>query len=172
LIIKYEIKYGAITGAGICLWIIAEYLLGFHTDKMDVGEYSIYFVVLIPLITIYLGIKEKRDRQNKGVISFNYGVRTGLMISLIAAVITSLFIIFYFNFIDPKFFERGVQYQTQKLILKGKTNKEIAGQIENIRLTFSFVNQLLFAILGTVVTGFIISIVLSLILKRKTKTSV
>ena len=163
---KYEIKYGILTGAGISLWIFTEFLLGFHTVKMNLGEHSIYFVVIIPLITTYLGIKEKREKQNKGTISLSGGIKTGLMISLIAAVITALFIIVYFNYINPGFFDHGIAYHKEKLLLKGKTEKEIAGQLKDIKAAFSFVNQLLFGIIGTVGTGLIISIVLSFILKR------
>lgn len=163
---KYEIKYGIITGVGICIWIFLEFLLGFHTVNMDWGQYSIYFVLIIPIITTYLGIKEKRDNQNGGIISFGGGIKTGLMISLIAAVITALFIIIYFNYINPGFFERGIAFQKEKLILKGKTGKEIGKELKNIRATFSFINQLLFGIIGTVGTGLIISIVLSLFLKK------
>jgi hypothetical protein len=163
---KSEIKFGIITGAGICLWILTEFLLGFHTVRMNIGEYSMYFVVIIPLITIYYGIKEKRDTQNKGVISLGSGIKTGLMISLIAAVITSIFIIVYFNYINPKYFEYGIAYQKEKFYLKGKTNIELSEQLKNIKAVFSFINQLLFQILGTVGTGFIISVVLSFILKK------
>jgi len=163
---KIEIKFGIITGAGICLWILSEFLLGFHTVRMNIGEYSIYFVVVIPFITIYNGIKEKRDTENNGIISLGGGIKTGLMISLIAAFITAVFIIIYFNYINPKYFEYGIAYQKEKFYLKGKTDIEFSEQLKNIKVVFSFINQLLFQILGTVGTGFIISVALSFILKN------
>ena len=168
---KYEIKYGILTGAGICFWILLEFLLGFHSDKMNMGEYSLYFVVIIPLITIYRGIKEKRDSIFNGAISLNGGIKTGLMISLIAAVITAVFIIVYFNFIDPGFFERGIAYHAEKLLKQKETGYEITDKLMDIKAAFSFVNQLLFGILGTVGIGFIISIIYSFVL-RKNKTSI
>jgi len=167
---KYEIKYGILTGSGICFWILLEFLLGFHTDKMNIGEYSIYFVVIIPLITIYMGIKEKRDGILNGSISISGGLKTGLMISLIAAVITAVFIVVYFNFIDPGFFERGIAYNAEKLLMQKKTGYEITEKLRDIKAAFSFVNQLLFGILGTVGTGFIITVIYSLVL-RKNNTS-
>ncbi len=164
--LKTEIKYGIITGAGICIWLLIEFFLGFHTEKMYIGEYTTYFVVLIPLLTLYMGIKEKRDRINNGQISIGSGIKTGLMISLIATVIIALFLIAYFNYINPNYAEFGVAYQRQKLILSGKSTDEIAGELESIKNMFRFINQLLFGTLGVVGTGFIISIALSLFLKK------
>jgi hypothetical protein len=163
---KYEIKYGVITGAGICLWILLEFLLYAHAVKMNIGLYSVYLIIIIPLITTYLGIKEKRDKQNNGIISFSNGIRSGLMISLIAAVIISIFIIVYSNYIDSGFFEHEIAYREGKLFFKEKTGKEIVEKLKIIKTAFRFVNRLLFVILWTVATGLIISIVFSFILKK------
>ncbi len=164
--LKTEIKYGIITGAGICLWVLIEFLLGFHTEKMYIGEYTTYFVVFIPLLTLYMGIKEKRDRRNRGQISIGSGIKAGLMISLIATVIIALFLIAYYNYINPNYAELGIAYQRQKLILSGKSTDEIANEMESIKNMFRFINQFLFGTLGVVGTGFIISIALSLFLKK------
>jgi hypothetical protein len=168
---KYEIKYGIICGAGISLWIFLEFLLGFHTIRMGIGEYSTYFAVIVPLITTYLGIKEKRDKQYNGTLTLSNGIKTGILISLIAAVIAALFITFYFNYINPGFFEHGIAFHTEKLLVKGKTEKDIQHQLKNIRAAYSFINQLLFGIIGTLVTGLIISIGFSLILRRNKPSS-
>lgn len=165
--LKTEIKYGIITGGGICLWILMEFLLGFHTEKMYIGEYTTYFVVLIPFFTLYLGIKEKRDKRNNGNISVFNGIRTGLMISLIATVIIALFLIIYLNYLNPNYAEIGMAYQRDKLLLNGKSNDEIALEMESMKIMFSFINQFLFGTLGALASGFIISFAFSLFLKKK-----
>jgi len=163
---KTEIKYGIITGLFICGWQLIEYSLGFHTDKMHIGEYTTYFVIIIPFITLYMGIKEKRDRINGGHISIGHGIRTGLMISLIATIIMAVFLIVYYNLINPDFFEIGIAYQKEKLMVRGRTSEEIALEMGNLKSMFSFVNRFLFGTLGIVTSGFIISIAVSMFLKK------
>ena len=163
---RIELKYGLITGAGICLWIIAEYFLGLHTTQMHLGQYTIYFVVIIPLFTIYFGLKEKRDRHLNGKITINGGIKAGLMISLIAALIISCFLIIYFNYINPQYSELGVAYYKEKLMLSGKTAVEVTQELDSIKRTFSFINQLLFGVIAVMGTGLLISFIMSLYLNK------
>ena len=167
---RTEIKYGIITGIGICLWILAEYFLGLHTNKMEIGEITIYFAIIIPLITICLGIKEKRDKANKGNISIYNGIKTGLMISLISTVILAIFLIIYFNYINPEYTEMGVAYHKTKMIRRGKSSVEIELETEKIRAMLGYVNQFLFGTLGIIGSGFIISVVAALVLKKDAET--
>ena len=164
--LKTEIKYGIITGLIICLWHLIEYFLGFHSYKMHIGEYTTYFVVIIPFITLYLGIKEKRDKIYNGRISLRQGVRTGLMISLIGTVIVAVYLIIYFNSINPNFLDLSIAYQKSKLMSRGRTAEEITTEMDRLKFMFNFVNQLLFGIIGLVTSGFIISFALSMLLKK------
>lgn len=165
--LKTEIKFGIITGTGLCLWILAEYLLGLHSTRMHIGEYTIYFSVIIPMVTIYLGLKEKRDKRLNGKFSFRSGIKAGLMISLIAAIITTLFLIFYFNYINPQYADIGVAFYKGKIIQSGKTAIQQTEELENIKRMFGFINQLLFGVIGTIGTGLIISAGVSYFLKKK-----
>jgi len=164
--IKTEIKYGIITGLIICFWQLSEFLLGFHTNKMNIGEYTTYFVVVIPIITIYMGIKEKRDKIYSGHISISRGIRTGLMISLVATLIVAVYLVFYFNSINPDFLELSIAYQKGKLLSRGKTVEQISLEMNQLKFMFDFVNQFLFGTLGLLTSGFIISFALSLFLKK------
>ena len=163
---KTETKFGLLMGIGICLWVLIEYFLGFHTSKLHIGQYSIYFVTIVPLLTIYLGLKEKRDLQFNGKISLSNGIRSGLMISLIAAIIISFFLIIYFNYINPQYSEIGVAYYKEKILLSNKTLIQQKQELDNINKMFSFINQLLFGVIGTICAGLFISFVVSLYLKK------
>ncbi len=164
--LRTEAKFGLLTGIGICLWILLEYMLGFHTTKMHIGRYSMYLVLLIPILTIYLALKEKRDLQLKGKISINNGIRAGLMISLIASIIISVFLIVYFNYINPQYSELGVAYYKEKIILSDKTLIQQTQELDSIKRMFGFINQLLFGIIGTIGIGLFISLIVSIYLKK------
>ncbi len=164
--LKTEIKYGIITGFIICLWHLTEFLLGFHSNKMYIGEYTTYFVVIIPFVTLYLGIKEKRDIVHGGYISLGYGIRVGLMISLIASIIFAFYLVLYFNLINPKYFDLSIAYQRGKILTREKTGEKLNSEMEQLKFMFNYINQLLFGILGLVTSGFIISFTLSMMLKK------
>lgn len=163
---KTEFKYGIITGCLICLWILVEFLSGFHTDRIHIGRYTIYFVAIIPLITIYLGLKKKRDLRSDRRLPLTGGIKSGLMISLIAAVIISIFLTVYFSYINPQYSDFGVAYYKEKLISSGKTSAQVTDELNEIKGTFSFINQLLFRVIGTIGTGLLISFFVSLYLNR------
>lgn len=164
--LKTEIKYGIITGLIICFWHLTEFLLGFHSNKMYIGEYTTYFVVIIPLVTLYLGIKEMRDKEKGGYISLGCGIRVGLMISLIASIIFTFYLVIYFNFINSKYFDLSIAYQKGKIITREKTGEKFISEIEQLKFMFSYINQLLFGILGLITSGLIISFTLSMMLKK------
>lgn len=163
---RTEAKFGLITGIGICLWILLEYMLGFHTTKMHIGQYSMYFVLLVPVLTIYLALKEKRDLHLKGKISINGGIKSGLMISLIASIIISVFLIIYFNYINPQYSELGVAYYKEKIMLSDKTLIQQTQELDSIKRMFGFINQLLFGVIGTIGVGLFISFIVSVYLKK------
>ena len=164
--IKTDVKFGIITGIGICAWILTEYLLGFHTTRLSVGQYSSYFAVAIPLVTLYFGIREKRDNYYGGKITVGAGIRTGLMISVISAIITTIFLIIYYNYINPDFIQIGLALQKHRMLVTGRTEMEIAKEMEKIREIFSFTHQLLYGILSTLGIGFMLSLAFSVLLKK------
>ena len=145
---------------------MAEYAAGFHTTRMHIGQYSIWFIAIIPLVIIYMGLKKKRDLTPEGKISLNGGIKSGLMISLISAVIISMFLILYFGYINPQYTELGVAYYKEKLILSGKTSIEVTNELDSIKGMFSFINQLLFGVIGTIGLGLLVSVFVSLYFKK------
>jgi hypothetical protein len=165
--IKTDVKFGILTGFAVCTWILTEFFLGFHTMRLSIGEYSSYFAVIIPMITLYFGIKEKRDHYYGGRITITAGIRTGLMISVISAIITTLFLIVYYNYINPDFIQIGLAFQKHRLMITGRTDLEIIKEMENIRAIFSFTHQILYGILSTIGIGFVLSLAISFILKKR-----
>ena len=164
-----EIKYGLITGIAVCIWVFIEYLLGFHTANPEAGEFTGYFAFIIPIVTIFLGIKEKREMHYDGLISVSHGVKTGILISLYAGIISSVFYVVYYRFINPDYINIAIQFEKQRLETLGRSPAEISAQIEQTRMMFSPVYQFIAGLISTLLTGLLISIVLSLLLKRKGK---
>src|SRR3989338_11300688 len=90
---KPELRYGLIIGLGVSLWVLVEFLLGFHTKYMDIGEFTGYLSVIIPILGLYSGLFAKR-MENLSITYWQL-VKAGMMMVIIGALIMSLFMGLY-----------------------------------------------------------------------------
>ena len=84
IVITYGLIAGAVVGAMI---IITMPLYESGALKMDSGELLGYTTMVIALSLIFFGIKSYRDNQLGGAITFGNGLKVGLLITLIAALV-------------------------------------------------------------------------------------
>ncbi len=96
-------KWGLITGMVYVIFALINNILGLQEG----GGFSMTALLSNALVlgatffTIYLGIKEVRDTQLDGFLSFGQGFKSGMAITLIAAIVSALFTFIYIKFIDP-----------------------------------------------------------------------
>ncbi len=162
-----EIKYGLITGAGVCLWIIAEYLLGFHTTRPEIGEYSGFFSNLIPLITLFLLLKGKHKSVTDGPLRVGQGLSSGLYASFIAALIVYVFLLAYNQFINPGWLDNALDWKVAQMRAQGVTETDIRKQITFYRQANSPAGLLATTIVGMTLVGASFSFGLTLLLRRQ-----
>ena len=74
-----EFKYGLISGTGLCLWTVAEHYFGFHATHWEIGEYTGYLSNLIPLITLFLLLRQKQNAAHDGQLTIAQGIASGLL---------------------------------------------------------------------------------------------
>src|SRR5712692_6702618 len=134
---KPELKFGLINSAGICLWVLFEYALGFHTTKMNIGQYTGYLANIIPITMLFLAIKERRDKINGGTLTFGQGMKTGIIISLITALITTIFMYIYYTAINPRFIELGIEFEKRRLFESGMGDADVAAKLETTKSMYS-----------------------------------
>jgi len=121
------------------------------------------FVAMVALIII--GIKKFRE-ANEGFISWGQGVKIGLGITMISAVIALVYTLLFMNFIDPTFQQQAMELQQQKWLDVGMTEE----QIENATAMaekFQSPGILSAIILATsAFLGFIISAIVAAVMKK------
>ena len=72
--------YGTLTGLIISAWMYAEYLMGFHANR--VGGYTGFLPLIFTLVALYLGIKAYRNQDKAGKINYWESVFAGIKISV------------------------------------------------------------------------------------------
>ena len=83
---KPELKYGLLSGLGVCLWILAEYFLGLRAAPSGIGQYAGFVSNLIPLLAVWLLLKKKQAELGP-FFSVWRGVLAGLSMSLAASLV-------------------------------------------------------------------------------------
>lgn len=169
---KTEIKYGLYTGLGICLWTLAEHVLGFNSTRFQIGQFTRVFGIILPIVMITLGIRDKRNIDLKGRLELKEGVKSGVWISVISGAITAIFFLIYGSVINPEYLDRLMIFEKSKMIGQGIPENEIGPKLEAMRTMNTFPVQPLFQLFGSIISGLAISIIGSSMLKKKRSVSV
>jgi amino acid transporter len=172
---KNIIIYGLI--AGIVVSILMLLSVNSISHREGNFDYNIslltgYASMLIAFSLVFVGIRNYRDKYNKGVISFGKAFKIGIMIVLIASTIYVVaWLIDYFFFI-PDFMEKYSARMLAELKASGASQIEIDKQTKEMASFASmYKNPFLNAMMTYVEilpVGLIVTLISSLILKRKT----
>ncbi|HNP49666.1 MAG TPA: DUF4199 domain-containing protein, partial [Bacteroidia bacterium] len=166
---------------GIIAGIIVSSMMLFSVNNMSHCEGSIdydtsmligYASMLIAFSLVFVGIRNYRNKFNDGVISFGKAFKIGSMIVLIASTIyVFAWLIDYFFFI-PDFLEKYSAHTIEQLKASGAAAQEIEAKTKEmadfaIMYKNPFFNALM-TYLEILPVGLLVTLISSLILKRKT----
>ncbi len=136
------------------------------TGSMVVG----YLSMLIAFSLIFVAVKNFRDKQNAGVISFGKAFLIGLFISLIASTMYVITWAFVHHFFMPDFMEKYAAAMIESAKLKAtpaelqKTIEQMNSYKEMYKNPFFFA---MFSYLEILPVGLIVSLITAFVLKRK-----
>jgi uncharacterized protein YegL len=124
-----------------------------------------------------VGIKNFRDKQNGGIITFGKGFLLGFMISLIASTMYVITWGIEFHFFMPDFIDKYSAMQVKQLHASGVTGAALDEALKSIETeSYNYKHNPLFFAMYTYMeilpVGIIITLVSALILKRKTPATV
>ena len=176
---KTILVFGAISGVIISLFMgISMAVVGCGAGEPGNGAMIIGFSAMaVAFSFIFVGIKNFRDKQNGGTITFGKGFLLGLMISLVAS---TLYVITWgveFHFFMPDFMDKYSAMQISQLHESGKTGAEIDQAVKGIeQASYNYKNNIFFFAMYTYMeilpVGVIITLISALILKRKTPATI
>src|SRR6476620_5450732 len=82
-----NLKYGLIAGAIVTAFMVGGTVAMRNNPDFTGSMLLGYTGMLVAFFFVFLGIKNYRDKQNGGVISFGKALKIGMLISLIASTI-------------------------------------------------------------------------------------
>ena len=152
-----EIKWGIIFTIVAMGWMYFEKSMGWHGDHIDkLANYTLFFMPIAIMIYV-LGIRERRHLQN-GIISWKEGFISGLIITLVVALLSPISQYIVHNIISPDYLSNLIKYTVDE----GFLTQEQAEVNFNLK---SYMSQAFIRALGS---GAFTSAIVSLILMRRT----
>lgn len=149
----------------MCGWILLEFILGFHTTSLEIGQYSGYFSFVVPALFIFTAMSELKSISN-GSLGIKAGINIGFHIAILSAAIFTFFLFVYNNYINPGWIDTMVDWQRKRLILGGATDDEIGRFMDQNRSTNSTVGQGVITFVSTTGIGVVLTLILIPVVKR------
>jgi Protein of unknown function (DUF4199) len=118
-------------------------------------------------LIFYLGIKEFKEQDLQGYLSLGQAMKMGLYIALISGILTAVFVFFFFKYIQPDMMSTIMESAIEKAEEKGQDAEKVKQGFEMMKWMFSPGSMSVFALLGTLFIGTIISLIVGLILKKE-----
>lgn len=159
-------KYGILTGIVSGLWTIISFWvvtwLCIKLFHLQIAATNIRSVAgILSLVILLAGIYKGMKNDNR--------IKTGIAISLITAIILSIFTFIYCAWINPGYADFMVEQTRQSLVAAGKTPDEINSRLDSVRGEFSTGAQVMMAFTGQLVIGTIASCVFYYIFRAHKK---
>ncbi|CAN5621014.1 hypothetical protein BH11BAC2_BH11BAC2_23540 [soil metagenome] len=153
---KTEIKWGIIFSLVSLVWVTMEFYLGYHTTKIEQHPTFTMFFILPAILMMTAGIREKKSELG-GVISYKEAFLSGIIISIVVAILSPLVQVIFSNFINPNFYQTFIDYA----VSHGKATKSEAEAYFNLK---SYTIQ---SVIGAIVMGMITSAIAALFIRTK-----
>ncbi|MCG2612472.1 DUF4199 domain-containing protein [Flavobacterium sp. SM15] len=152
-----EIKWGLIYIVASLLWMALEKTVGLHDVHID--KHPIYTMLfLFVAIAVYsLAIRDKKKNFFKGEMTWKQGFVSGIVMTIVAALLTPLMQYITSAFITPDFFKNAIAYAVEH----NKVTREQAESYFNMK---SYITQATF---GTLSFGVVISAISAFFNKSK-----
>mgnify|MGYP003575752890 CR=1 FL=1 len=169
---KNILIYGLISGLVVAALMAVNLGIVTKTGNFDNGLLIGYASMIIAFSLVFVGIKNFRDKYNGGVISFGKAFKVGFFITLIASTIYVIVWLLEEHFFFPDFMEKYTTYEINKLQASGVSATKLASKTKELEQAKEMYNNPAIKILMTYAeilpVGLIVTLISSLILKRKT----
>ncbi len=170
---KNVLVFGLISGAVVSLTMAISMISLSKNHKCELGNGTMvigYLSMLVAFSLIYVAVKNYRDKQNGGLISFGKAFTMGLFIALIASTMYVIVWAFVYHYFMPDFMDR---YAAQMIESAKATANAAELQVkiaEMDKYKEMYKNPLFFALMTyaeILPVGLLVSLITGFILKRK-----
>lgn len=163
---KSVLIFGLILGVVLCINMIYTVNLCYSDFDFKSNDVVGYASMVVILSLIFFGVKNYRNKQLNGFITFKEALKTGALIAVIASTMYVVVWLFYYYLFVPDFLDHYIPH-----VLKETPESEVATKTQEMANFKEMYKNPFFVVLITYAEvlplGLIVSLVSALILKRK-----
>jgi hypothetical protein len=161
------VKYGFITLIITIVWTMIKHVLGYNTTKHEIGQYARMVGAVIFYITVFMAVYATRKQQG-GSLTFGEGFKAGAIVTVIYSLGVAVWYALYGEVINTQYKPTLLAFERAKLEAAHATPEAIAAKLKEVDMTSGgTVMSYLFLIFFMSLFGFVLTIIASLIFKRK-----
>ena len=163
--------FGLISGLIVTAMMIYVVILCYNNPDFEGNMVIGYLTMIIAFAFIFVGIKNYRDKQLGGYISFGKAFKVGFLIALVASTMYVVtWLISYYCFV-PDFLDKYTLHVLKEARADGATQAEIAEKTAEMakyaKMYETPVGVVLLTYAEILPVGLLVTLISALILKRK-----
>ena len=172
---RVVLVFGLLSGLIVAALMAINIYLCYDGQVMNMGTGSMiigFLSMIIAFSLIYVAIKNYRDKQNGGYVSFGKAFKIGLIIALIASTMYVVVWAIMYNFFFPDFMEVYSQQVLDKAAANSTPVELEQKRAEMAQYKEWYKNPVFFTLLTyteILPIGIVVALISALILKRKRK---
>ena len=152
-----ELKWGIIFIFITLLWMVLEKIVGLHEKYIDRQAIFTNLFAIPTVILFVFALLDKRKNFYNNKMSWLDGFLSGLIISIIVAILTPMSQFVTIKYITPEYFPNVIEYVV-------KTGKMTSGEAAEY---FNINNYILQSTFGGLLMGAITSAIVALFVRKK-----
>ena len=154
---QIEIKWGIIFFFISLLWMYFEKLMGWH--DVLIAKHPIYtnFFGLIAIAVYFFAMYDKRKNFFRGKMSWQQGFVSGVILSIVIALLSPIGQLITHYLISPNFFKNAIENSVARNAM----------QAEDAAAYFNLSSYIVQSIAGALMFGVVTAAIVALFVKRK-----
>jgi drug/metabolite transporter (DMT)-like permease len=161
-ILKPAMTYGLIIALVIIILAVLTFIFSLESSRwMQWINWVGYFVAL------YFCLKNWRDSFLGGYIRYGQSLSAGILFMFFASVIYGFYFVIYLKFIDPSYVERMLSIMEEEYYKRGMTEEQVAPLMDLLTKFHGPGMQFFSVIFGTTFVGVIISLLVSIFIRKE-----
>lgn len=169
---KYVLIYGLIMGSILCVNALYQANLCYNDPDYRSNDVLGYSTLIVIFSLIFFGIRNYRNKQLNGVITFGKAFRMGAIIALTSASIYVIVWLLYYYLFVPDFLDHYIPHVLKEASRSGATEAELVRKTAEMNQYKEMYKNPFFIVLATLAEvlpiGLVVALISSLILKSKT----
>ncbi|MBK7477615.1 MAG: DUF4199 domain-containing protein [Haliscomenobacter sp.] len=158
----------------IALGLVAQ-VAGLSDPSNPSGPGGIAMNILtygIMIAAIVMAVKQHRDTELGGLISFKRAFGLGMFVILIIGAITMVWTFVYMSYINPDMVDQIMEAAQEKQQAQGLSDEQLEAASGMMGMIMKPWFMAISAFVGTLLIGLIISLIVAAIMKKEAKTAV